>query len=477
MAIRRAGPIHPRIKDMRLYEAAIRKTYLNPMFDRLGRRLAQAESANQAWAAMDDVVGKMAAQPRFGVPTGEIQRQLGRIEGYHRGRVKASFRAALGVDISRLLSEPEIASFMGRKISENVDLIKTIPARMHQSLKLRLSQELQKAPFDQKRVMELFRDEYGSSGYTLRRITRDQTSKTIGGLTEVRHRQLGIAEYRWITAQDERVRATHVANSGLVFEWRNPPDTGNPGEDTESIEARVREFKRATITADRKSEIRDKLREVYGGGDPDEILRGAIDRNAPYFAVKRDTLETILRSSDQEFKNGYQTGTSITESILGPRRRFERDFMGVNTPLDDASKQLSPKYGFLDSADRPRNNDLARLGYGDMYVRFKPDVKSRAPFTFDDSWNANGQAWSADKTFAAGAGPPAPAAAVTAPDIATMNHVAKYVDTAQDTGAIRRLKAGVGDASELTEQYSTIQYVEAHRIMVASASTISIPFS
>ena len=69
MAIRRAGPIHPRIKDMRLYEAEIRKTYLNPMFDRLGRRLAQAESANQAWAAMDDVVGKMAAQPRFGIPT------------------------------------------------------------------------------------------------------------------------------------------------------------------------------------------------------------------------------------------------------------------------------------------------------------------------------------------------------------------------------------------------------------------------
>ena len=164
MATRPAGPIHPRIKDMRLYEAAIRNAYLNPMFDRLGRRLAQAESANQAWAAMDDVVEKMAAQPRFGVPTGEIQTQLGRIEGYHRDRVKASFRAALGVDISRLLSEPEIVSFMGRKISENVDLIKTIPTRMHQSLKRRLSQELQKAPFDQKRVMELFRDEYGSSG-------------------------------------------------------------------------------------------------------------------------------------------------------------------------------------------------------------------------------------------------------------------------------------------------------------------------
>ena len=85
MATRPAGPIHPRIKDMRLYEAAIRNAYLNPMFDRLGRRLAQAESANQAWAAMDDVVEKMAAQPRFGVPTKEIQRQLGRIEGVPPG--------------------------------------------------------------------------------------------------------------------------------------------------------------------------------------------------------------------------------------------------------------------------------------------------------------------------------------------------------------------------------------------------------
>ena len=41
---------------------------------------------------MDDVVEKMAAQPRFGVPTGEIQTQLGRIEGYHRDLVAVCSR-------------------------------------------------------------------------------------------------------------------------------------------------------------------------------------------------------------------------------------------------------------------------------------------------------------------------------------------------------------------------------------------------
>ena len=40
--------------------------------------------------------------------------------------------------------------------------------------------------------MQLVRDEYGSEGYNLRRIVRDQASKLNGGLTELRHRELGI---------------------------------------------------------------------------------------------------------------------------------------------------------------------------------------------------------------------------------------------------------------------------------------------
>ena len=74
--------------------------------------------------------------------------------------------------------------------------------------------------------------EFQSSGYNLRRLTRDQTQKQISNLTQARHRQMGIVEYRWSTSEDERVREEHAANNGKVFRWDTPPPiTGHPGND------------------------------------------------------------------------------------------------------------------------------------------------------------------------------------------------------------------------------------------------------
>ena len=229
---RNPRPVHPRVFDAREYETALRRAFLDPMFRRLQSKLAVAESANQAFRAMDEVVEAQIALPEHGIPTAKIQSNLNRMAGYHRKRVISSFRAALGVNVATVLSEPEIARFMTRRVAENVDLIRTIPGRMHAGIKRKLERELETNPFDQSRLKKIFRDEYGSSGYNLRRIVRDQTSKTIGGLTEIRQTQLGVERYQWLTSQDERVRATHVANSGLMFAWTAPPTaTGHPGQD------------------------------------------------------------------------------------------------------------------------------------------------------------------------------------------------------------------------------------------------------
>ena len=73
---------------------------------------------------------------------------------------------------------------------------------------------------------------YKSSGFNLRRIVRDQNSKVISGLNQVRQQQLGITQYVWRSVQDERTRPTHAANDGRTFEWGSPPaDTGHPGDD------------------------------------------------------------------------------------------------------------------------------------------------------------------------------------------------------------------------------------------------------
>ena len=83
-------------------------------------------------------------------------------------------------------------------------------------------------------LMELFQDEYGSSNYNLRRLTRDQTQKMNAKLNELRQRDLGVTQYIWRTSEDERVRPTHSENNGKTFDWASPPlTTGHPGNDVQ----------------------------------------------------------------------------------------------------------------------------------------------------------------------------------------------------------------------------------------------------
>ena len=215
----------------KLYERSVRRAVLDPLYQSLRSGLAEVTAASQAFQVMDDVVGRVVAQPVSGVPIRLIRENLERMEGYHREKVISTFRSGLGIDIGPMLLEAPVADFLHQKISENVDLIRTIEPRFHDSLKLRLERELAEAPFDRQRLTQLLRKEYRSSGYNVRRIARDQTTKTIGGLTEIRHRELGLEGYEWSSSGDERVRPTHEANNGTLFRWDSPPDTGPPGSE------------------------------------------------------------------------------------------------------------------------------------------------------------------------------------------------------------------------------------------------------
>lgn len=232
MATRDPRPIRPRIKDARLYELMLRRGYLDPLYTHLVSRLALAAAITDVYRALERGVAEFQARPRAGIPTDRIQEHMDGLARKHRAELIRSFRAALGVNIASLLSEPIVRDFLTQKVAENVGLIKTIPARFHEGLRERMERELAERPFDQQRLKVMLRKEYKSSGYNLRRITRDQTNKTIGQLTEIRHRQAGLDQYQWITAQDERVRPSHNANSGLMFKWDEPPGvTGHPGFD------------------------------------------------------------------------------------------------------------------------------------------------------------------------------------------------------------------------------------------------------
>ena len=231
--------IRPRVTDARRYERALRRVLLAPMFGRLRSRLREATSEGEAQRIMAQVLEGGWLQHRR-TPDDEIgERAIRAIEQaiddmnrWHYGKTVVTFRAAFKVDIRPYLSTPDVRAHMVERISENVDLIRTIPRRAHEGLKEKLRRMLVLEPFDQELMTRVIRQEYGSTGYNLRRIVRDQTNKTIGQLTQLRQTQIGIQSYQWLTSQDERVRPTHIRNSGLVFDWSNPPPvTGHPGHD------------------------------------------------------------------------------------------------------------------------------------------------------------------------------------------------------------------------------------------------------
>ena len=224
---RRIQGVPPRGKDERAYLRWTRLNILQPLFEIITPGFLDAGTPAQAYVALDRIT-----EASIDVPREDIDGFVMDMDEYHRRRMIQTFRTGAGIDITRFLTQPQVESFLQAKVTENVELIRTIPPRTRAGLADRLQRELREAPFDQQRLRGLLRAEYRSEGYNLRRITRDQTNKTIGQLTEIRQRQVGVTRYTWRTSQDERVRTSHASKNGLTFEWGRPPaDTGHPGAD------------------------------------------------------------------------------------------------------------------------------------------------------------------------------------------------------------------------------------------------------
>ena len=222
-------PIHPRFKDARAYERALRVSILDPFVSEVEGRI---QSAHQSYEAIRQDIAHIRQSPAVLVRSGvEAQRYIWRLRRYHTGRFTRQMRRYFGTRVD-VLGDGPTEAFMERAISANVDYIKTINVKYHEKLKDDLAKLARERPFDQAALRSVLRTSYGSAGYNLRRLTRDQTNKTIGKLSEIRQTQVGITQYIWVTSEDERVRESHEANSGVTFSWDDPPiRTGHPGND------------------------------------------------------------------------------------------------------------------------------------------------------------------------------------------------------------------------------------------------------
>lgn len=137
--------------------------------------------------------------------------------------------------LSIISGAKEVEAAFQLAVTTNVGLIRSIPEQYFERLTELVFENVEKAQRWEtlaSSIRESISWAANLSDYRVRLIARDQTAKMTSSFNEARATSIGISEYTWQTAGDERVRETHAANDGQSFSFADPPEeTGNPGHD------------------------------------------------------------------------------------------------------------------------------------------------------------------------------------------------------------------------------------------------------
>jgi SPP1 gp7 family putative phage head morphogenesis protein len=156
--------------------------------------------------------------------------QGGQIDLFNREQASRQLKRLLGIDVFAI--SPELTTEIDAFTVDNVGLIESIPERYFAEIQNTALRNLRAGNRSTEWRDELFQ-RYDVSKSRAALIARDQTNKFNGELNRVRQEALGIDDYKWRTAGDERVRLSHQELEGLTFSWTDPerqPPEGHPGQ-------------------------------------------------------------------------------------------------------------------------------------------------------------------------------------------------------------------------------------------------------
>lgn len=143
-----------------------------------------------------------------------------RVAGANENKFSENLNKVLGVNI--ITSEPYLTSVLNAFNITNVSLIKNLSESTIQQI-----EQLTLRGFSQGLRWETIaadltnRLEVASSRADL--IARDQMGKLNSQLTVTRQKNIGVTRGIWRTAADERVRDSHRAMEGVIFDLDSPP--------------------------------------------------------------------------------------------------------------------------------------------------------------------------------------------------------------------------------------------------------------
>ena len=204
------------------------------------REKQRRENIDTTFAALSDLFGRMqrAMERAFGLyGLREKLREIANLD--YKMTIKEWKKVigkTLGINIMEDYYSGDFYKEMLEKwISDNVDLIKTVPSDSLCKVKQLVYESFMGGKTNTDIIKELHR-QYGMDKRHARLIARDQTGKLNAQITKHQQKDAGVNEYIWRTCQDERVRESHKELHGKMFSWDNPPDVGrgrrcHPGED------------------------------------------------------------------------------------------------------------------------------------------------------------------------------------------------------------------------------------------------------
>ena len=149
----------------------------------------------------------------------------------NKQRFYKAMENAIGINLNTVFQNEGLEDIMFATTKANVALIESIPEEYFDKIEgvvFRGTVQGRDATSMIKQIVKIG----DVTENRARVIARDQTSKLNSALNQQRSQNLGVEEYVWRTANDERVRDSHKSKNGKTFRWDDPPkDTGHPGQD------------------------------------------------------------------------------------------------------------------------------------------------------------------------------------------------------------------------------------------------------
>ena len=149
----------------------------------------------------------------------------------NKQRFYSAIEEAVGVDLNAIVQNEGLEDILVGTTRQNVALIKSIPEEYFKKIESIVFTGTTQG----RNATSMIKEIQNTGNVTTKRaklIARDQSSKLNSALNQQRQQNLGVEEYIWRTAGDERVRDSHRSKNGKIFRWDSPPaDTGHPGQD------------------------------------------------------------------------------------------------------------------------------------------------------------------------------------------------------------------------------------------------------